>query len=92
MSRVQAVRRVLGWKHAPDMDEGHPESAAEEQEAPMALHPDTIITFAGLHRAELDATSARDRQVAGVSGPALPWRPLAIRVVAFVALVLGLRG
>lgn len=92
MSRVQAVRRVLGWKHAPDMDEGHPESAADEQETLMALHPDTIITFAGLHRAELDATSTRERRTTPGESPTLLWRMLALRLVAAVAVFLGVRG
>ena len=57
----------------------------------MALHPDTIIAFAGLHREELDATAARDHRAATVVAPALPWRPLATRVVGFLALCLGAR-
>ena len=58
----------------------------------MALHPDTIIAFAGLHREELDATAASERRTPGVSGPDLQWRPLALRVLALVAVFLGLRG
>ena len=58
----------------------------------MFRHPDTIIMFAGLHREELLNSHGRERRAAGVSGPALSWRPLAIRVLALVALSLGLRG
>ena len=58
----------------------------------MVPHPNTIITFADLHRQDLLATAARERQSAPVATPALPWRTLAIRAVAFVTLFLGLRG
>jgi len=58
----------------------------------MFTHPDTIITFADLHRDELLTTATRERQAATVAAPPLPWRMLAIRVVAFVALCLGVRG
>jgi hypothetical protein len=58
----------------------------------MFTHPDTVITSAGLHRQDLLATATRERRAAGVSGPALEWRSLAIRISAFVALVLGVRG
>ena len=78
--------------HANDVDEGHPESAADAQEAIMLSHPNTIITAAGLHREELLATAASERRTAGMSGPALEWRSLAIRISAVVALILGLRG
>ena len=78
--------------HATDTDEGHPESAAEAQEVAMFPEANTIITFADMHREDLLTTAVRERRAAGVSGPALQWRPLAIRVVAFVALCLGIRG
>ena len=58
----------------------------------MFSHPNTIITSAGLHREDLLATAARERQAGSVAAPALPWRMLAIRVVAVVALCLGVRG
>ena len=58
----------------------------------MLSHPNTIITAAGLHRDDLLAIAARERQAATVAAPALPWRTLAIRVVAVVALCLGVRG
>ena len=77
--------------HANDTDDGHPESAAEEQEATMFPGANTIITFADMHREDLLATAARERRVAGVSGPAFQWRPFAVRISAVVALVLGLR-
>jgi hypothetical protein len=78
--------------HANDMDDGHPESAAGEQEVAMFSHPDTIVTSAALHRDDLLATAASERRTAGMSGPAVEWRSLAIRISAFVALVLGVRG
>ena len=56
------------------------------------LHPNTIITSVDLHREDLLATTARERRAAVVATPALPWRALAIRVVAFAALFLGVRG
>jgi len=77
--------------HATDTGEGHLESAADE-EATMFPEANTIITFADMHREDLLTTAARERRSAGVSGPALQWRPLAIRVVAVVALCLGVRG
>ena len=58
----------------------------------MGSHPNTILTFAELHRQDLLATHVRERRAAGVSGPALAWRTLAIRVVAIVVLCLGVRG
>ena len=64
----------------------------EEQEAPMFSHPNSIITSADLHREDLLATAARDRQAAPLEAPALPWRTVAVRVVAIVALCLGMRG
>ena len=78
--------------HATDTDEGHPGTAAEEQEATMVPHPDSIVTSAALHREDLLAAAARERRAAGVSGPALQWHPLAVRVLALVALFLGVRG
>ena len=78
--------------HASDTGERHPESAADEQEGIMVPHPNTIVTFADLHRQDLLAGAARERRAAGVSGPALQWRPLAIRVAAVVAVFLGVRG
>ena len=58
----------------------------------MVPHPNTIITFAELHRQDLLATATHERQAATVVAPALPWHTLAIRVVAFVALFIGVRG
>ena len=58
----------------------------------MFEHPNTIVTSGDLHRQDLLATAARERRAAGVSSPALSWRPLAVRVLALVALSLGLRG
>jgi len=58
----------------------------------MFTHPDTIITFANLHREDLLTTATRERRAATVVAPALPWRMLAIRVVAFLTLCLGVRG
>jgi hypothetical protein len=58
----------------------------------MFSHPNTIITAAGLHRDDLLATAIRERRAATVEAPALPWRAIAIRVVAVVALCLGVRG
>lgn len=58
----------------------------------MFSHPNTIITFAELHRQDLLATATHERQAATVVAPALPWRMLAVRVVAFVAMFLGVRG
>ena len=58
----------------------------------MVPHPNTIITFADLHREDLLATAARERWAVTVVAPALAWRTLAIRVVAFVALCLAVRG
>lgn len=58
----------------------------------MFPHTNTIITSGDLHRQDLLATAARERQAAGVSGPALSWRPLAVRVLALVVLCLGVRG
>jgi hypothetical protein len=78
--------------HATDTGEGHPDSAADEQEAPMFEHPNTIVTSGDLHRQDLLATAARERQAATVLAPALPWRMVAVRVVAIVALCLGMRG
>jgi hypothetical protein len=65
---------------------------AEEQEAAMFSHPNSIITSADLHREDLLATAARERQAASLVAPALPWRTVAVRVVAIVALCLGMRG
>jgi hypothetical protein len=76
--------------HATDRDEDHPESVADEQEATMFPEANTTITFADMHREDLLATAARERRMAGVSGPALSWRPLAVRVLALVAVLLGL--
>jgi hypothetical protein len=58
----------------------------------MFSHPNSIITSADLHRQDLLATAARERQTATVLVPALPWRMVAVRVVAIVALFLGMRG
>jgi hypothetical protein len=58
----------------------------------MVPHPATIVTFADLHRLDLLATAARERRAAGVSGPALSWRPFTVRVLVLVAMSLGLRG
>ena len=58
----------------------------------MFEHPNTIVTTGDLHRRDLLAAAARERRAAGVSGPALSWRPLAVRAVALVAVSLGLRG
>ena len=43
-------------------------------------------------RQDLLANVACERRTAGVCGPALQVRPLAIRVVTLVALCLGVRG
>jgi hypothetical protein len=58
----------------------------------MFEHPNTIVTSGDLHRQDLLATAARERQAATVLAPALPWRTVAVRVVAIVALCLGMRG
>jgi hypothetical protein len=58
----------------------------------MFEHPNTIVTSGDLHRQDLLATAARERQAASAAAQALPWRMLAIRVVALVALCLGIRG
>ena len=58
----------------------------------MVPHPNTIVTFADLHRQDLLATAARDGRAATVVTPALPWRTLASRAVALVTLFLGVRG
>jgi hypothetical protein len=58
----------------------------------MVPHPNTIVTFADLHRQDLLASAAHERRAATVVAPALPWRTLAIRAVALVALFLGTRG
>ena len=58
----------------------------------MFEHPNTIVTSGDLHRQDLLAAAARERRAAGVSGPALSWRPLVVRVLALVALSLELRG
>jgi hypothetical protein len=68
------------------------DAAAEEEQAPIFTHPDTIITSAALHREDLLATAAHERQAATVANPAMPWHMLAIRVAVFVALFLGVRG
>ncbi len=78
--------------HASDTGERHPESAADEQEGIMVPHPNTIVTFGELRRQDLIATAARERRAAEVSSPALPWRALAIRAIAVVALFLDVRG
>jgi hypothetical protein len=75
--------------HATDTGEGHPESAAAKQEAVMVPNPSTFITLADLHRQDLLATAERERRAATVAAPAPSWRALAIRVVAFVVLFLG---
>ena len=58
----------------------------------MGPHPNTIITFADLRRQDLLTTVARERQAATVAAPALAWRMLAVRIVAFATMFLGLRG
>ena len=58
----------------------------------MFEHPNTIVTSGDLHRQDLLATAARERQAAAFVVPALPWRTVAVRVVALVALCLGMRG
>jgi len=58
----------------------------------MFSHPNTIITSADLHREELLASAARERQAAPLVAPTLPWRTVAVRVTAIVAMFLGLRG
>ena len=58
--------------HATDADEKRPGAAAEEQEAPMFTHPDTVITFADLHREDLHTTAARERRAVTVVAPAFP--------------------
>jgi hypothetical protein len=67
-------------------------SAAKAQEAIMGPHPNTISTFADSHCQDLLATVARERRAESLPTPALPWRTLAIRAVAFVAVCLGVRG
>ncbi len=58
----------------------------------MVPHPNSIITAAELHRQDLLATVARERRAAIVVAPAPPWRPLAARVLALVALSFGLHS
>ena len=58
----------------------------------MVPHPNTIVTFAALHREDLLATTARERRAAGIPGPALQWRTLAIHVASVVAVFLGVRS
>ena len=57
----------------------------------MIITP-TEIRVTDNRRQDLLATAARERRTAGISGPALEWRPFAVRISAVVALVLGLRG
>ena len=78
--------------HATNTGEGHPEAAAKAQEAIMGPHPNTINTFADLRCQDLLATVAWERQAATVVAPTLPWRMLSVRIVAFAAMFLGLRG
>jgi hypothetical protein len=49
--------------HAADAGEGHPESAAEEQEATMFSHPDTIVRFVELRQQDLLAAADHERRV-----------------------------
>ena len=58
----------------------------------MFPHPDALVTFVELRHQDLLATAARERQAATAAAPALQWHTLAFRVVAFVALALGLRA
>ena len=58
----------------------------------MFEHPNTIVTSGDLHRQDLLATAARERQAAPLVASALPWRMVVVRVVAIVALCLGIRG
>ena len=57
----------------------------------MMITP-TEIRVTDNRRQDLLATAARERRTAGVSGPALEWRSLAVRISAVVAVFLGLRG
>ena len=58
----------------------------------MGPHPNTIITFADLRCQDLLATVARERRATTVVASTLPWRILAVRIVALAAMFLGLRG
>jgi hypothetical protein len=57
----------------------------------MIITP-TEIRVTDNRRQDLLANAARERSMAGVSGPAIEWRSLAARVAALVALCLGMRG
>ena len=57
----------------------------------MIITP-TEIRVTDNRRQDLLTTAAHERRAADVSGPAVEWRSLAIRISAFVALVLGVRG
>ena len=58
----------------------------------MMPHPTTNHLIGDLRRQDLLAAVERERRAAGVSGPALPWRPSAFRALALVTLALGFRG
>ena len=57
----------------------------------MIITP-TEIRVTDNRRQDLLASAARERRTAGISGPSVEWRSLAIRISAFMALVLGVRG
>jgi hypothetical protein len=57
----------------------------------MIITP-TEIRVTDNRRQDLLTTAAHERRAADVSGPSVEWRSLAIRISAFVALVLGVRG
>jgi hypothetical protein len=77
--------------HATDAGEGHPESVTEEQEATMFPHPDTIVRFVELRQQDLLATAANERQAQSAARPAPAWSSLAVRALALLALLPGLR-
>jgi len=57
----------------------------------MMITP-TEIRITEDRRQDLFTAATRERRAATVVAPALPWRTLAFRVVAFVALCLGAPG
>jgi hypothetical protein len=57
----------------------------------MFQHPDTIATCADLHRHDLLATAANERQAQSAARPAPEWHSLAVRAFALLSLLLGLR-
>ncbi len=57
----------------------------------MMPHPTMLHATSDLRRWDLLAIADRERRAANVGDPALQWRPPVARVLAVVALALGLR-